>query len=227
MAKKRMREKGDDELFAVHSMVREFSERLSNYESLPTLSEVLVELLNGKTLNVASKQRVMRIIQLLRFQSGYVSQLSTRLQPRDQVVADLYIDALLGCNSELNDALLNYKVIPQIHPIGTAPILYFLTAESNGHSPKENAEIGAVMCALQLAQQSQIENARECLCGTFFVAGRIDQNHCSVKCRVKAHQSSEEFKAKRREADRKRYRLHRDGKVKETNRRINGTKKTR
>ena len=37
MAKKRMREKGDDELFAVHSMVREFSERLSNYESLPTL----------------------------------------------------------------------------------------------------------------------------------------------------------------------------------------------
>ena len=108
---------------------------------------MLVELLNGKTLNVASKQRVMRIIQLLRFQSGYVSQLSTRLQPRDQVVADLYIDALLGCNSELNDALLITRSFHKSTP-SELRRFYFLTAESNGHSPKENAEIGAVMCAL-------------------------------------------------------------------------------
>jgi hypothetical protein len=194
---------------------------------LPTLSEVLVELLNGNTLTATSKQRVERIIQLLRFQRGYESQLTTRLRLRDQVASDLYVTSLIECNIELNRRLMTYNVIPQIHPLGTAPTLYFLPAQSKGHSPEKEAEVGAVMCALQLAQQSQIDNVRECLCGTFFVAGRIDQNHCSVKCRMKAHQSSEEFKAKRREADRNRYQLHRDGKVKETNRRNNSTQKTR
>jgi hypothetical protein len=207
-------------------MVREFSERLSNYKSLPTLSDVLIELLNGNALTTASKQRVERIIQLLRFQKGYESQLTTRLHVRDQAVADLYITSILECNFELNEKLKSYKVTPQIHPVGTAPTLYFLPVESNSRAPEE-AEVGAVMCALQLAQRSQIDNVRGCLCGTFFVAGRIDQNHCCVKCRVRAHQSSEEFKAKRRKADRERYRQHRDGKVKETNRRKNGTQKTR
>lgn len=227
MAKKRMGAKGDDGLLATAAMVRKFSKRISDYNSLPTLSEVLVELLNGNTLTSASRQRVERIIQLLQFQRGYESQLVARLRVRDQMVADLYTSSLVNCNEELNEMLMNYTIIPQIHPWGTPPTLHFLAADSKGHSSKEDSETGAVMCVLQLADRNQIGDVRGCSCGTFFVAGRIDQNYCSVKCRVKAHQSSEEFKAKRREADRERYRLHHEGKVKETNRRKNVTQKTR
>jgi hypothetical protein len=226
MAKSRVREKGNDGLFAVHAMVRDFSERLSSYKLPPTLSEVLIDLLNGNSLKAANKERVVRIHELLRFQKGYASQAIARFRSRGKF-SDFYIENLLECYFELNERLSSYKITPQIDPIGAAPTLYFLPAESSGHSPEEKAEVGAVMCALQLAQQDQIDTVRECLCGTFFVAGRIDQNYCSARCRVKAHQSSEEFKAKRREADRERYRLHKDGKVKETNRRTNGTKKTR
>lgn len=222
-----MRKKGDDGLLAVQGIVRESLERLWKGERLPALSEILVDLLNGSVLTADSKGRVERIIQLLRFQKGYGSQLTTRLRLRDQVAADLYVTSLIACNVELNQALMSYKLIPQIHPVGDAPLLFFLSSESNGGSAEEQAEIGAVMCALQLAERSLIDNVRECSCGTFFVAGRIDQNYCSVKCRVKAHQSSEEFKAKRREADRERYQQHRDGKVKETNRRKDGAQKTR
>jgi hypothetical protein len=226
MAKKRMGAKGDDGLLATATMVRKFSKRISDYKSLPTLSEVLVELLNGNTLTSARKQRVERIIQLLQFQRGYESQLAARLRVHDQF-SDLYVTSLVNCNIELNEMLLNYKIIPQVHTWGAAPTLYFLTADSDGHSSKEDSETGAVMCALQLADRNQIGDVRKCSCGTFFVAGRIDQDYCSVKCRVKAHQSSEEFKAKRREADRERYRLHKDGKVKESNRRKNVTQKAR
>lgn len=227
MAKKRMGAKGDDGLLATAAMVRKFSKRISDYKSPPTLSEVLVELLNGNTLTSASKHRVKRIIQLLQFQRGYESQLVARLRVRNEPVADPYATSLVNCNEDLNEMLMNYKIIPQVHPWGTAPTLYFLTADSKGHSSKEDSETGAVMGALQLADRNQIGDVRECSCGTFFVAGRIDQNYCSVKCRVKAHQSSEEFKAKRREGDRERYRLHHEGKVKETNRRKNVTRKTR
>lgn len=226
MAKKRMGAKGDDGLLATAEMVRKFSERISDYKSPPTLSEVLVELLNGNTLTSARKQRVERIIQLLQFQRGYESQLATRLRGHDQF-SDLYVTSLVNCNEDLNEMLMNYKIIPQVHPWGTAPTLYFLTTDSDGHSSKEDSETGAVMCALQLADRNKIGDVRKCSCGTFFVAGRIDQNYCSVKCRVKAHQSSEEFKAKRREADRANYRLHKNGKVKETNRRKNVTQKAR
>lgn len=228
MAKSRSGTTRDDGLFAVHTMVREFSDRLLKLESAPTLAEIVVELLNGKRLATPRKERVERIIELLRFQRGYEAQARSRHRSGDQVAVDLYISALLDCNFELNEKLRAYQVTPQIDPIGAAPTLFFLAAQSSDDGTEESAEVAAVMCALQLAQQGHIDNVRGCSCGTFFVAGRIDQQHCSTKCRVKAHQSSEEFKAKRREADRERYRLHTDGKVKETNRRkSNGTQKAR
>ena len=231
MALKRMRGKGDDGLFEVHSMIREFSKRLSDYKSLPTLSEVLVELLNGEALTSSSKGRVERMMQLFRMQKGYESQIFTRIRSKGKAaegdsIIDLLIDSAVEANSELNDMLLQFAVVPQFHPVAEASTLYYLPGDSNC-SPEKQAEVGAVMCAVQLAQRNQIQNVRECSCGKYFVAGRIDQNYCSVKCRVKAHQSSEEFKAKRREADRERYRLHNDGKVKETNRRKDVTQKTR
>ena len=146
----------------------------------------------------------------------------------DDTLADAYFISLIECNRELNEGLSRYRVIPQIHPIGDGPLLYFRSYKPNDGYGQEQYEIGAVMCALQLADRNQIDDVRERSCGTFFVAGRIDKSHCSTKCRVKAHQSSEEFKAKRREADRERYRLHRDGKVKQPNRRkSNGTQKAR
>ncbi len=207
MPKRRMRKKDEDGLlaanaFAGYAMVPEFSEHLSKHDSFPTLAELLVALMNGDTLPAASKQRVQWIIQLLRIQKE-CERLATRLDPRDQVGANKYAAALLKFNLELNERLVCYKVTPQIIPAGT-PTLYFLSAEWSSQSPEENAEVSAVMCVLQLVQQSHTDNLRACLCGTFFVAGRIDQQHCSTKCRVKAHQSSEEFKAKRREADRER-----------------------
>lgn len=231
MAKKRMRGKGDDGLFAVHSMIREFSKHLSDYKSPPTLSEVLVELLNGEALTSSSKGRVERMMQLFRMQKGYESQIFTRIRSKGKaaesdLMIGLLIDSAIGVNFELNDMLLQYAVVPQFHPVGEASTLFYLPGDSNC-SPEKQAEIGAVMCAVQLAERNQIQNVRQCSCGTFFVAGRIDQNYCRVKCRVKAHQSSEEFKAKRREADRERYRLHHEGKVKETSRRKNVTQKAR
>ena len=69
MAKKRMGTKGDDGLLATAAMVRKFSERISDYESSPRLSEVLVELLNGKKVPGAPARNVSnRIIQLLQIQ---------------------------------------------------------------------------------------------------------------------------------------------------------------
>jgi hypothetical protein len=225
MAKSRMRKTGDDGLWAVHTIIPELSERLTRDGQLPMLSEILAELLNGRELAADSKERVERIIQLLRFQKGYWTQIAERADSRDNTLADIYTDSLIACNRELNEALINYKVTPQIHPGVAAPLLYFFSAESNGGSRKRQTEIGAVMCVLQLAERDQIDNVRKCSCGTFFVAGRIDQQYCTAQCRVKAHQSSEEFKAKRRKADRARYRLHRDGKVKEGGGKKHGAQK--
>jgi hypothetical protein len=227
MAKSRMRKKGDDGLFAVHGMVRASLERLWRRKNPPTLSEVLVDLLNGNKLTGKSKRRVARIIQLIRFQKGYKSQFNASMHLNDDSLADIYFNSYAECGFELSESLRNYKVIPQFDPAEFGPMLYFLSAKSNGGSPEEQTEIGAVMCTLQLAERDQIDNVRKCSCGKFFVAGRIDQSYCSVKCRVKTHQSSDEFKAKRRRADRERYRLHRDGKVKESGGRKHVTKKTR
>lgn len=231
MAKKRMRPKGDDGLPGVHLIIREFSKRLSDDKSPPSLPEVLVELMNGEALTSSSKGRVERMMQLFQMQKGFESQIFTRIRSKGKVAKDdsitnLLIDGAIDANFALNYLLLQYAVVPQFHPVAEASTLYFLPQDSNC-SPEKRAEVGAVMCVVQLAQRNQIQNVRECTCGKYFVAGRIDQNYCSVKCRVKAHQSSEEFKAKRREADRERYRLHHDGKVKETSRRKNVTQKAR
>jgi hypothetical protein len=232
MAKSRMQKGQDDGLSAVHGMVSEFSERLSAFLKskngiLPALSDVLIELLNGNVLTAARKERVERIIELLRFVKGYRSQVIARLRSQDEIAADLYVTSLIDCTLELNESLSKYRVIPQIDAAAPSPALCFVSAEPGCDTAENRAEIGAVMCAVQLAQRDQVDDVRKCLCGMFFVARRIDQHYCSVKCRVKAHQSSDDFKAKRRKADRDRYRLHQRGKVKERTRRKRGTQKAR
>jgi hypothetical protein len=223
MAKSRMRKKDDGGLLAVHGLVRESLERLWKGEKPPTLSEILVDFLNGSKLTPKSKERVERIIQLIRFQKGYKSQFNARVQLNDDLLADLYFNSYARCSFELSENLRKYRVIPQFDFAEFGPMLSFVSARSDGGSPEKQAETSAVMCALQLAERDQLENVCKCSCGVFFVAGRIDQSYCSVTCRVKAHQSSDEFKARRRKADRERYRLHRDGKVKEVRGRKHGT----
>lgn len=228
MAKSRKGKREGEGQFDVSVMLGEFSNRLAREEPLPTPSEMLVELMNGDVLTSDSKMRVERIIQLLRGQKEYVSLISARFlrEQAASVLTEAYMLTLIDINNQLNEKLSRYAVIPQTQSFFPAPFHYFLPADSNNRSPDERAEVGAVLAAVQLAQRGQLQDVRQCSCGSYFVAGRIDQNYCSVKCRVKAHQSSEEFKAKRRETDRQRYQLHAKGKVKQTTRRKDGTKKT-
>jgi hypothetical protein len=225
MAKKRMGAKGDGRLLATAEMVSKLSKRILEYKSQPSVPEFLVELLNGDKFTPASKERVKRVLELLRTRQGYMRQVRAGLL--DQRLNDSLISSMIDFSSELNQRLMRYEIIPQVDPLGAAFFRCVSASDSNHTSLEDEAEAGAVMCALQLDQGNQIENVRECACQEFFVAGRIDQNYCSVKCRVKANQSSEKFKAKRREADRARYKLHKDKKVKQANRRKNVAQKAR
>jgi hypothetical protein len=125
----------------------------------------------------------------------------------------------------LNKVLREYSFTPQLEPVWDLRRKTFFAALPN--STEENAERNGVMYALMLFERREISRVKGCHCGKFFVPRRVDQRHCSVKCRVNDHQSSDEFKAKRRAADRERYRLHRDGRVKQTTRRKHGTQKAR
>src|ERR1035438_1449196 len=107
MAKKRMGRKGDVGLLAAAEVVRKFSECISDRRAPLSLSYVLVDLLNGDKLTTASKERVNRIIQLLRIQQGFLNQLTAG--PRDQKLAEMLVKSLNQFNSELNERLLRYK----------------------------------------------------------------------------------------------------------------------
>lgn len=228
MAKSRKGKSDGDDQFTVQVMLGEFSERLAKEKSLPTPSEMLVELMNGDVLTGDSKMRVGRIIQLLRSQKEYVSLIAARMpEQANPAITDSYMRTLIDISVQVNEWLSRYAVIPQIEPFFPAPLHYFLPADSTNRSASERADVSAVLSAVLLAQRNQLGDVKQCSCGSYFVAGRIDQSYCSVKCRVKAHQSSEEFRAERRKKDRERYRLHRDGKVKEGRGRKHGTQKAR
>jgi len=85
---------------------------------------------------------------------------------------------------------------------------------SEARTGVEPDEIGAVMCVINLGARDELGDVRQCKCKRYFLARRTDQLYCSTKCRVRYHQSSDEFKAKRREYLREWYRLKKSGKVK-------------
>ena len=221
MARKRMREKEESRLVTA-DMLLKFSERLSDPVVPPSLPEALVEILNGSKLSGPSTERVMRIISILQTRQEYMPRL-IRGEFSDKRHFEPLVGALLGDALELNELLGRYRISPQIDPIGLYPKIYYFSQISGDEEPEHLA----VMCSLQLAERDELDRVGHCNCGRFFVAGRIDQRHCSTGCRVKEHQSSEEFKTKRRRADRERYRLHKGGAVKQSDRRKNGTPKTR
>jgi hypothetical protein len=223
MAKRRIAETKSPAV--TKGMVRKLSENLRDRAVPPTVAEELVETLNGGNLDTEGRSRVLRVIQLLQTRHWYTARLLRGdLKDWDSRHSVALLEVLIEDAFTLNELLLRYRLSPQIGPLRKITTLSFLPFDED----TSVAESSAVMRALQLAERDDFDRVRECTCGKFFLAGRIDQQHCSTACRVKAHQSSDEFKAKRREADRERYRLHRDGKLKETNRRkSNGTQKAR
>jgi hypothetical protein len=231
MTKIRKGKSRDGGLLTVAGMSLEFAESHSRDEGALGVAQVLANLLNGADLAGDRKERVVEILRLLGFQKWYQSYLDERMRSPgsqsaktfDDPVYKLSIEALSVSDARLNEILTRYRVTPQISGIFTPEIrrlagsggLYFVSLGAIGDR-EETSEIAAVMGALQLADRGQIDSVRECSCGVFFVPRRIDQRYHKTECRVKAHQSSEEFKVERRKKDRKRYQyLHRDGKVKE------------
>lgn len=233
MAKKRKGNAEADDLFNVRRLLWEASKQIAKAEPGPTPQGMFIELMNGDSLTGESKTRIERIIQLFRGLKDYQGLIAARIHEEskfaDSEMYKLTTEALMltlfDWSSQLNKCLARYAVVPQFELFWPAPLHYFLPADATNRSPAERAEAGAVLTAVLLAQRNQLQDVKQCSCGRYFAAGRIDQSYCSVKCRVKAHQSSDQFRAKRREADRARYRLHRDGKVKEGKRRKHGTQK--
>lgn len=234
MARSRKGNTEADDRFKAHMLLGEFSKQIGDGEPAPAPQGMFIELMNGDSLASESKTRIERVIQLFRGLKEYQALISVRVREQaDSAVTEAYMLTLLDMSGQLNRLLSQYAVIPQIQPLWPEPHHYFLPADtfslptdSMKRIEAKQAEVGAVLTIVQLAQRNKLQDVKKCLCGNYFLAGRIDQNYCSVKCRVKAHQSSEEFKAKRREADRKRYRLHVDGKIKESKRGKHGTQKT-
>jgi hypothetical protein len=216
-----MREREESRPVTAYMQLK-FSERLSDPVVPPSLPDALVELLNGSKLSGPSTERVRHIIQILQARQEYMPRLM-RGEFCEQKHFEPLVKALLGDALELNALLGRYRMFPQIDPIGVYPTIYYFPQNASD----EEAEHTAVMGVLELAKRDELDRVKHCSCDRFFVPGRIDQRHCSTACRVKEHQSSEEFKAKRRKADRERYRLHKRGAVKQSERRKNGTQKTR
>jgi hypothetical protein len=225
MAKKRLTDVSAASVQSTVEMMRVLSVAISDDTPPASLSELLIRMLNGNQLHAENKARVVRIFQLLLFRHGYMAQLLVGGQI--EAHRNALMDSLQAVGFELNEALRNYSVTPQVDWSLRIPLVFYTTLDPATETQQKDIESTAVMALIQLAERDQLSGVRFCECDKFFLARRIDQYHCSPACRVKAHHSSDEFKAKRRKADRERYRLHRDAKVKETTRRKNVTHKAR
>jgi hypothetical protein len=117
---------------------------------------------------------------------------------------------------ELDDLLARYWVSPRVFFFPEGPRMLYVTTDPHGkrRSKADRDEIAAAMCVMRLAVRDELDRVRKCHCGQYFLARRLDQIYCSTKCRVRYHQSSEEFKAQRRKYLREWYRLRMSGKVK-------------
>lgn len=198
-----------------------FLERLAGMWNPTRDAEALTALLNGNDLAKDARDRLITILGTLQTRQHYMQALSrgefsTHAQ---DLVSSLTADVL-----RLNESLRRYSLTPQINPWDEHTRTFFALPDSL----EEDSESNGVMYVLKLAEKGEIDSVRHCRCGKFFTAKRVDQVHCSTRCRVNEHQSSDEFKAKRRKADRERYRLHKKlGAVKQSSRRKNGTQKAR
>jgi integrase len=74
-------------------------------------------------------------------------------------------------------------------------------------------ESDAIDAMVDLARDRLLPRVEKCLCGKWFFARFSHQHFCSSKCRDKHHQSSPEFKEKRRKYMRRYQRLQRSANV--------------
>lgn len=72
----------------------------------------------------------------------------------------------------------------------------------------------AIHGVIELAKLHLLERVSRCECGRWFFVKFAHQYFCTARCRKKHHESSEAFKATRREYMRRYYRLKVSGKVK-------------
>jgi len=186
--------------------------RLLASENTP---EQVISWLNAGRKSPA-KSRITRIIQLLRQQKALAS-LGEAKTDAERLRQLRLVKFVSGSSPlELDDLLARYWVSPRVLFFREGPRMLYATTDTHG-KPKEKIErneIAAAMCVMHLAVRDELDRVRKCDCGKFFLARRLDQLYCSTKCRVRYHQSSEEFKAKRRKYLREWYRLKKSGKVK-------------
>jgi hypothetical protein len=209
MARKRMTGSDANIIAAIDFILDQVGQRNLSRSMSFTISEELVETLNGNKLPAANKTRLIRVIQLLKRRQEVISQV--RPEPGDLERSRAFLEQFVRDAFELNEMLLRYNVSPQIDLYALTPRVSYWPPDLSKCSRAEVEENMAVMRSLQLGERDELDSVRDCKCGKFFLATRIDQQYCSAACRVKSHQSSEEFKAKRRKADRDRYKLHQRG----------------
>jgi hypothetical protein len=173
--------------------------------------EALVPWLNA-TVGSIKNARVSRIIELLQEERAVQTLSKSRTDAERQRLSRLITS---GSKSpfELNELLLRYRVSPRLMFVEDGPcIVYFSTKKARGRIAI--GEIGAVMAVMHLGLRDELDRVRKCHCETYFFARRIDQIYCSPECRVRYHQSSAEFRAKRRKYQQEWYHLKKSGKVK-------------
>jgi len=72
----------------------------------------------------------------------------------------------------------------------------------------------AIHNSIELARRGLLQRILACECGRWFFAKFKHQRFCSIRCRKRHHERSEDFKAARRLYMRRYYRLKVSGKVK-------------
>jgi hypothetical protein len=117
-------------------------------------------------------------------------------------------------HQRLNEMLATFTCAPQIYleePPDGDPLIWSVVAEE---SPVALLSI-QVRWVLQLIAQRAIHKVRKCQqCSAWFFARRLDQQFCKASCRRKHFETTEEFKATRRQYMRKWYKLQKSANVK-------------
>jgi hypothetical protein len=192
-----------------------------NWETVlpPRGAKELIEVLNGKRLTVASKQRVERILTLLQKWQAFRAYIgwkwgggktNAEIERLNTVVSNVP-----GDTGDIYRLLSQYWVSPRILPVNGSPRIGYLVRAKGRNAESHKLETGLVMCLLHLSMTDELDRVGKCDCGQFFFANRVDQRYCSTRCRVRFHQASDEFKAKRRIKARKIYELKHTSKVKQ------------
>jgi hypothetical protein len=173
----------------------------------------LISWLNSKA-GTRANAPVARIIELLQNQRDQRLLATARTDAERQRIASLITPISPRVPDELHELLFQYWVSPLLvfSNDGNPQLVYRTTPKARGKV--DLGEIAAVMCVMHLGLRDEFERVRKCSCGKFFFARRLDQLYCTTTCRVKYHQSSAQFKAKRRKYQREWYHLKKSGKVK-------------